>query len=165
MNIRFKTALLFVKDVAVSRRFYEEVLGQKVEYDFGEDVVFCGGFAIHDAVHISKLLFKRDNPNISGKQGKENFELYFESDELDKVNSALVQSGVTFIHNLLEQPWGQRVLRFYDPDGHIIEIGEPMSAVIKRYLSTGLPEAAVAKKTSMPLEEVVKIKAEMLKNN
>jgi catechol 2,3-dioxygenase-like lactoylglutathione lyase family enzyme len=165
MNIRFKTALLFVKDVAVSRRFYEEVLGQKVEYDFGEDVVFCGGFAIHDAVHISKLLFKRDNPNISGRQGKENFELYFESDELDKVNSALVQSGVTFIHNLLEQSWGQRVLRFNDPDGHIIEIGEPMSAVIKRYLSTGLPEAVVAKKTSMPLEEVVKIKAEMLKNN
>ena len=161
MNIRFETALLFVKDVAVSRRFYEEVLGQKVEYDFGEDVVFCGGFAIHDASHLSKLLFNRENPNISNKQGRENCELYFESDELDDVYSMLEQSGVTFIHRLFEQAWGQCVVRFYDPDNHIIEIGEPMSAVIKRYLLTGLPESAVAQKTSMPLQEITRIKSEM----
>jgi catechol 2,3-dioxygenase-like lactoylglutathione lyase family enzyme len=164
MNIRFKSVLLFVKDVAVSRRFYEEVLGQKVEYDFGEDVEFYGGFAIHDASHISKLLFNRDNPNISKKLGKENFELYFESDNLDEVNAALTQSGAAFIHHLLEQPWGQRVLRFYDPDNHIIEIGEPMTAVIKRYLKTGMTEKDVAEKTSMPLEEVMKIRSEMEHN-
>ena len=44
MNIRFQTALLFVKDVTVSRAFYEKYLQQKVEYDFGKDVVFHGGF-------------------------------------------------------------------------------------------------------------------------
>jgi catechol 2,3-dioxygenase-like lactoylglutathione lyase family enzyme len=161
MNIRFKAALLFVKDVTVSRRFYEGVLGQKVEYDFGEDVEFCGGFAIHDANHISRLLFNRNNPNSEGMQGKENFELYFESDNIDEINSVLLQSGVTFVHSLLEQPWGQRVIRFYDPDGHIIEIGEPMSAVIKRYLKMGMTEVAVAQKTSMPIEEVKRIKSEI----
>jgi catechol 2,3-dioxygenase-like lactoylglutathione lyase family enzyme len=160
MNIRFKSALLFVKDIAVSRQFYENSLNQKVEYDFGEDVEFSGGFAIHDANHISKLLFNRENPNIRGKQGKENFELYFEADELDDISIKLAQSGVTFIHNLLEQPWGQRVMRFYDPDGHIVEIGEPMSAVIKRYLLAGMPEVVVAEKTSMPIEEVIRIKSE-----
>ena len=160
ISIRFKTALLFVKDIAVSRRFYENILGQTVEYDFGEDVVFSGGFAIHDANHISRLLFKRDNPNIDGRQGKENFELYFESDGLDAVNSRLVQSGVTFVHNLLEQPWGQRVIRFYDPDSHIVEIGEPMSTVIERNLLSEITEAEVAEKTSMLLEEVKKIKSE-----
>ncbi len=108
---------------------------------------------------MSKLLFNRDNPNINGCQGKENFELYFESDEPDAVYSRLVQSGVTFIHNLLEQPWGQRVIRFYDPDNHIVEIGEPMTAVIKRFLASGMTEAAVAAKTSMPLEEVLRIKS------
>lgn len=161
MNIQFKSALLFVKDVAVSRHFYEEVLGQKVEYDFGEDVEFYGGFAIHNASHISKLLFNRENPNICDKQGKENFELYFESDELDEVNSSLLQSGVPFIHGLLEQPWGQRVIRFYDPDGHIIEIGEPMTAVIKRFLKMGMTEKEAAERTSMPLEEVARIKSGM----
>jgi catechol 2,3-dioxygenase-like lactoylglutathione lyase family enzyme len=112
MNIHFKSVLLFVKDVATSRRFYEEILGQKVEYDFGEDVEFYGGFAIHDASHISRLLFKRENPNVSGKLGQENFELYFESDNIDEINSMLLQSGVAFIHPLLEQPWGQRAVGF-----------------------------------------------------
>ena len=41
-----------------------------------------------------------------------------------------------------------------------MKIGEPMSAVIKRYLAKGMTESAVAEKTSMPLEEVIRIKAE-----
>ncbi|MDX9802546.1 MAG: hypothetical protein RBS96_00715, partial [Dehalococcoidales bacterium] len=54
-------------------------------------------------------------------------------------------------------PWGQRAIRFYDPDNHIIEIGEPMPAVIRRLLKSGISEEEVAKRTSMPLEEIVKI--------
>jgi len=161
MDIRFQTVLLLVKDIAVSRVFYEHTLNQKVEYDFGEDVVFKGGFAIHDANHLSHLLFNRPNPFIDDKLGKENFELYFECDCIDEVFEELMNSGVTFIHTIKEQPWGQRVFRFYDPDYHIVEIGEPMSAVIERYLKQGVLEAEVADRTSMPIEEVIKIKSEL----
>ena len=165
MNIRFQTPLLFVKDVKVSRVFYENILQQKIEYDFGEDVVFVGGFAIHDANHISQLLFDRPNPFINDKLGKENFELYFECDELDHILLKLVDSEVTLIHTIKEQPWGQRVFRFYDPDNHIVEIGEPMSIVIKRLLETGFSEAEVAKRTSMPMAEVAIIQSEIDKRS
>ena len=69
MNIKYQTALVFVKDIKISRTFYEEILQQKIEYDFGEDVVFRGGFAIHDANHISQLLFNRPNPYVNEKLG------------------------------------------------------------------------------------------------
>ena len=161
MNIRFQKALLLVKDVAISRTFYEQTLQQKIEYDFGEDVVFKGGFAIHYANHLSQLLFNRPNPLIDDRLGKENFELYFECDFLDDVFNKLMESGITFIHTMKEQPWGQRVFRFYDPDHHIVEIGEPMSAVIRRYLKQGIPDTEVASRTSMPIEEVAKIESEI----
>jgi uncharacterized glyoxalase superfamily protein PhnB len=157
MNIQYKSVLLFVEDISTSRHFYENVLRQKVQYDFGEDVVFEGGFTIHDSNHFSRLLFNRPNPHVKAL-GQENLELYFESDELDEVFTRLVNYGVTFIHPIKEQPWGQRVFRFYDPDSHIVEIGEPMSNVITRYLKNGVPAEEVARRTFMPLEEVRKTK-------
>jgi catechol 2,3-dioxygenase-like lactoylglutathione lyase family enzyme len=53
-------------------------------------------------------------------------ELYFETDELESVCERLLRAGVEFIHPIEKQPWGQRVARFYDPDGHVIEAGELM---------------------------------------
>ncbi len=160
MNIRFQGSLLFVKDVSVSRSFYENILQQKVEYDFGEDISFQSGFTIHDANHMSQLLFNRPNPYIDNKLGKENFELYFECEELDEIFSKLNDNKVTFIHTVKEQPWGQRAIRFFDPDHHIVEIGEPMATVIRRLLKTGISETEIANRTSMPLTDIVKIKSE-----
>ena len=68
---------------------------------------------------------------------------------------------MTFIHNIEQQPWGQRVLRFYDPDRHIIEIGEPMSAFVRRFLLEGLTAEEAAELTSVPLADVQRIQAEM----
>ncbi len=161
MNIKFQNALLFVKDIKASRVFYEKVMKQRVEYDFEEDVVFKGGFAIHDANHISNLLFQRQNPNIEDKLGQENFELYFECDDLDQSFSQITESGAKIIHPLIEQPWGQKVFRFYDPDFHIIEIGEPMAAVLKRYIKAGLSDVEISKRTSMPVEEVQKTRSDI----
>jgi catechol 2,3-dioxygenase-like lactoylglutathione lyase family enzyme len=161
MEIRFVSVLLFVKDVAASRSFYETILQQKVRYDFGLDIEFESGFAIHDANHISKLLFNRPVAKDTEKLGKDNFELYFECDDLEAVAARLVSKGTLFVHNIKEQPWGQRAFRVYDPDNHIIEIGEPMANVIKRYFKAGLSETEIAEKTSMPLQEIQRIKAEM----
>jgi uncharacterized glyoxalase superfamily protein PhnB len=37
-----------------------------------------------------------------------------------------VVDRVDLIHPIVEQAWGQRVFRFYDPDGHAVEVGEPL---------------------------------------
>jgi hypothetical protein len=61
------------------------------------------------------------------------------------------------LHPLREQPWGQRVFRCFDPDGHIVEVGEPMPVVIGRYLSQGMSVEEATERTSMPLDIVRQI--------
>jgi len=153
MNIHFQSTVLFVKDIAVSRRFYQELLGQTVLVDHGPNVGFAGGFAIWQAEHALQTIYARleDDPQPLGRR---NCEIYFESDELDPLCTRLQAEGIELIHPIHEQPWGQRVVRFYDPDHHIVEVGEPMPFVIQRFLAQGLSVEQVAQRTFMPPEIV-----------
>ena len=56
-----------------------------------------------------------------------------------------------------EHNWGQRCVCFYDPDRHIIEVGEPMDHVAARFLKQGMRPEQVAERTMFPLEIVLKI--------
>jgi catechol 2,3-dioxygenase-like lactoylglutathione lyase family enzyme len=149
--LKFICPLIVVASVSRSRHFYEQVLGQQVKSDFGENVTFEGDFAIHRQAHFQQLLGEPTRDLIPRAH---NGELYFESDEIEAVHSRLKRNSVEFIHELQEQPWGQRVMRFYDPDGHIIEIGEPMEAVVRRFYKQGLSIQQICEKSSMPAEFV-----------
>jgi hypothetical protein len=76
---------------------------------------------------------------------------------LDEAFTRVVESGVEMIHPLRVQPWGQRVFRFYDFDRHIIELGEPMPAVIMRFRDQGQSLEEIAQKTFMPLDIIRQI--------
>ncbi|OPX88832.1 MAG: Glyoxalase-like domain protein [Pelotomaculum sp. PtaB.Bin104] len=152
--MKFICPLIVVKDVEQSKNFYENVLKQKVKFDFGENVLFEGDFAIHLASHYQKLL-GCDSKQILNKSN--NFELYFEADNLEEIYTKLKGEHVEFIHKVLEQPWGQKVIRFYDLDAHIIEIGEPMQTVVLRLANTGLCVNEICTKTSMPAHFVESI--------
>lgn len=149
MRLKYSSAVLMVKDIAISRKFYEQLLGQPVQMDHGECVSF-GGFALWDSQYAHQVM--KLAPATEARSSR--FELYFESEELDVVRQTLLAVGTSFVHDIVEQPWGQRVLRAFDPDGHIVEIGEPMEFVIRRYLRQGMLPAAVSQRTSMPLEIV-----------
>jgi hypothetical protein len=69
-------------------------------------------------------------------------ELVFETDDFDAFEPKL--SRLELIHPTREQPWGQRVVRFYDPDGHMIEVGEAMSTLVKRLMDSGMSIAETA---------------------
>lgn len=156
MDINLVSSVLFVADMADSRRFYEEVLGQQVLMDHGPNVGYKGGFALWQKDHAGQMVFGGKAPeDVPAK--KMAAELYFETAELDEVFHNLQENRVEFLHPLMEQPWGQRVTRFYDPDGHIIEIGEPMNCVIKRMHSQGLTADEITRRTFMPLEIVNQI--------
>ena len=54
-------------------------------------------------------------------------------------------------------------MRFYDPDGHIVEIGETMQAVVWRFYEQGLSIDIISEKSAMPrefIEGVIKEHAE-----
>jgi len=69
----------------------------------------------------------------------------------------LQAAGVNVIQPLYEQPWGQRKLRITDPDGHIVDVGEPMPLAIKRLAAEGLDCAAIHAKTMMPVSVIENI--------
>jgi catechol 2,3-dioxygenase-like lactoylglutathione lyase family enzyme len=147
--IKFVSSLITVSDINLSRKFYESILNQKVEYDFGANVSFQSGFALHLDSHFSKLI---DNREIV--QGGNNFELYFEYDDLEKFVEILTHNKVELVHPLREQPWKQRVVRFYDPDRHIVEVGESMEHVAFRLSTEGMSETEISQSIMMPVEFV-----------
>ncbi len=79
-------------------------------------------------------------------------ELYFEDDDMDsfidKLNSL---EDIVYVHPLKEHSWGQRVIRFYDLDKHIIEVGENMVMVVKRFLNSGLSIEETAMRMDVPI--------------
>lgn len=150
--MKFICPLIVVNDMEVSKNFYEKVLDQKIQYDFGENVSFESGFAIHLKSHFADLIDINKDDII---QKSNNSELYFEEDDLDSFLQKLKDiDSIKYVHGLKEQPWGQRVIRFYDPDMHIVEVGEPMESVVKRFLSKGFSVEETSKRTLMPEEFV-----------
>jgi catechol 2,3-dioxygenase-like lactoylglutathione lyase family enzyme len=143
--------LIVVEDIAVSRRFYEEVFCEKVLYDFGENIQFESNLSIHQKAHFARVTGISAN-DIANKT--HNAEIYFEEDDLEDFFARIQALRIPMLHGPSEQPWGQRVLRLFDPDGHLIEVGETLQSVVKRYLAQGLSVQETARRTSMPLEFV-----------
>ncbi len=146
--MKYMGMLIVVEDIARSRHFYEQVLGQRVQMDFGQNVSFEGGFAIHLKTHYQELLGSADAYPMNSRSHA--MELYFETEELEAITHTLKQDGTEFLHDVREQPWGQQVMRVYDPDGHIVEIAETMEAVVRRFHAQGQTPEQICARTGMP---------------
>ena len=81
--------------------------------------------------------------------------LYFEYDDVEAIAQKLRDRSVVFVHEVREQPWRQKVVRFYDPDENIIEVGESMEHVAFRLAQEGLPVERISEITYMPVDYVV----------
>ncbi len=150
--MKFMCPLIVVNDIAVSREFYEKVLNQKVVLDFGANITFAGDFALQSKSSWVDFIDKTENDI---KQKSNNFELYFEEEDMNSfIERIKSYEELKYVHGVKEYSWGQRVIRFYDPDMHVIEVGESMTSVIKRFLNQGLSVEDTAKRTQYPIEFV-----------
>ena len=84
--------------------------------------------------------------------GSNSFEIYFEEDNFDAFAEKLRGCNVEYVHPVREHSWGQRVVRIYDPDKHIIEIGENIKAVCKRFLDSGMTPEQAAERMDVPVK-------------
>jgi uncharacterized glyoxalase superfamily protein PhnB len=154
-GIRYLCTFIFVKDIDVSKKFYSSLLKRKIVDDHGHHVIFKGGLALLDGSYAQDAIFGEKKTVESF--GRNNIELYFEACDLDSLFTRLMKEGISFVHPIREQAWGQRVFRLYDPDHHLLEIGEPMSEVVLRYRKQGMNPEEISKKTSMAINTIVKI--------
>ncbi|MEM7023487.1 MAG: VOC family protein [Pseudomonadota bacterium] len=113
--MRFVNPIPFVESIEVSKRFYQQLLGLKVIEDHGDFVRFEHGFALHVGRALEFTVWG-DVAESRGGYGRRNLLLYFEHEDVDASFSSIAPH-VTLIHPVQRQSWGQRVFRFYDPDG------------------------------------------------
>lgn len=148
-NLKFKSPMLVVTDMDRSVAFYTSLLGLRVIMDFGANKTLTGGLALQTA-ETYKSFIAADHISFGGGD----FELYFEEDDFDRFAEKLKESHAEYVHPVTEHSWGQRVVRFYDPDRHIIEVGENMKTVCRRFLDSGMTPEQAAKRMDVPLKFV-----------
>ena len=145
--MKYQCALLAVKDVHRSLAFYQHWFGLEVEVDLGWNIGLKGGLALQE--HFAELL---ELPEDSVVEKSHNMELYFDCEELDTVADAMAKdSTIEWVHPVREYPWKQRVFRIYDPDHHILEVGESMPHVFRRLAAQGHSMEEIATLTQHPI--------------
>lgn len=148
--MRYTGTLFAVKDINLTVKFYEDLFDLKVEYDFGRCVSFdCG------------LHFQQDFDWLTGisvnemKDKENNCEMVFEVGEFDHfIQKLKVRNDITLLHDIMEHTWGQRVIRFYDLNNHLIEVGESMKSVVQRFLSQDMTMEAIAERMDVKVSDV-----------
>lgn len=146
----FKSVVLVVDDVIKSRTLYEEILGCKIEFDFGiYNVGYEGGLALYKKSLFSELINSKEI-----KTGAHNLAVYFEFDDIYGLRDKIIEDKFELIHDIKEQPWGQMLFRFYDYDGHIIEVAENMNIALKNMYEDGMSLSDISDKTGYTVEEV-----------
>jgi len=147
--MKMKNPMLIVADIDKSAEFYKKVLGLNVIMDFGANKTLTGGLVLQTLDTWQKFI---DSDDISF--GSNSFEIYFETDDFDAFAEKLKTCDVQYLHPVKEHSWGQRVVRIYDPDRHIIEIGENIKTVCKRFLNSGMTPEQVAQRMDVPIKFV-----------
>ena len=147
--MKLKNTLLVVRNMDAAVAFYKEILGLRVVMDFGANKTLTGGLCLQTLESWQGF--------IDGKEtafGGNDAEVYFEEEQFDAFVEKLSAKDVAYVHGVKEHGWGQRVVRFYDPDRHIIEVGEAIQAVCKRYFRSGMTAEQVAERMDVPLKFV-----------
>jgi len=145
--------LISVADINAARKFYEDLFRLEVFQDYGRNIAFTCGLALQQdfdwLVNLPKeRVLKKSN----------NAEIVFEEQDFDGfLNKLKEYPDIEYLGEVLEHSWGQRVIRFYDLDGHIIEVGEDMKMVIKRFLASGMNMEEIAVKMDASVEDLMKL--------
>lgn len=149
--MKLKNPLLVVTDIDRSVAFYRNIFGLRVISDFGANKTLTGGLVLQTAETWQQFI-----GDHSIQFGANNAEIYFEEDDFDQFVEKLRSCNIEYVHPIKEHSWGQRVVRIYDPDRHIIEIGENINFVCKRFLQSGMTPEQIAERMDVPLKFVLR---------
>ena len=150
MELKAGGPLFAVREMERSLAFYRNVLGLEVVNDFGANVVLTGGLSLQTLETWADFL---DKAPEDIRFGGDDAEMYYVADDFDAFLGVLKDHReVKLVRPPIEHRWGQRAVRLYDPDGHIIEVGESLNKVAKRFRDSGLNEEGVARRMDISLE-------------
>lgn len=120
--MKLKNILIVVKDIEKSKQFYHDLFGLDVVLDNDGNMILTEGLVLQDERIWSKFLGQDIIPRNNS------CELYFEERDIETFIEKLenLYPEVQYANRLMEHSWGQKVIRFYDLDGNLIEVGTPI---------------------------------------
>ena len=120
--MKLKNVLVVVKDIEKSREFYHDLFGLDTILDHGGNMILTEGLVLQD----EKIW--RDFVGKEIVQKSTSCELYFEERDIEAFVEKLEERypDIEYVNRLMTHSWGQKMVRFYDLDGNLIEVGTPM---------------------------------------
>ncbi len=120
--MKLKNILIVVKDIHKSKQFYHDLFGLDVVLDNDGNMILTEGLVLQDEKVWREFLGK----DIISENNA--CELYFEEPNIETFIEKLekLYPSIQYVHRLMTHDWGQKVIRFYDLDGNLIEVGTPM---------------------------------------
>lgn len=120
--MKLRNILVVVKDIEKSKQFYHDLFGLDMILDNDGNMILTEGLVLQDEkiwnAFIGKAIIPKNNA----------CELYFEEKNIEAFAEKLEQlyPSIEYVNRLMTHSWGQKVIRFYDLDGNLIEVGTPM---------------------------------------
>ena len=120
--MKLKNVLIVVKDIEKSKKFYHDLFGLDMILDNDGNMILTEGLVLQEEKYWKEFLGKEITPENNS------CELYFEELDIESFVEKLekLYPDVKYVNKLMTHSWGQKVIRFYDLDGNLIEVGTPM---------------------------------------
>ena len=120
--VKLKNVLIVVKDIEKAKKFYHDLFGLDVVLDQEGNVILTEGLVLQDEAIWKKYLGKEVVPKNNS------CELYVEEKEIEDFDEKLEKQypEIYYVNRLITHSWGQKMIRFYDLDGNLIEVGTPV---------------------------------------
>ena len=117
--MKFRGYLIVTEDNQRARKFYEDLFNLRMIVDYDGNMELENGIFLQERKYWEKFL---GNKSVSYSNSSE---LYFIEDNIEEFINKLetLYPNVKFVNKLITHAWGQKVCRFYDLDGNLIEVG------------------------------------------
>ena len=126
--MRLKNILIVVDNIEESIRFYNELFGLNVISRQEGNVIMSEGLVLQDAG------IWQESMQIQTIPYNNRTELYFEDNDIEGVVKKLElgKYEVRYATALIELDGGQKLVRFYDQSGNLIEVRTPWDKFVNR---------------------------------
>ena len=122
--MKYKGTLIVVKDCKLALKFYQDLFGFELIQDNDGNMELSNGVFLQESKYWEKFTEKKIIPQNNNNCT----ELYFEESDIEGFVQKLesLYPKTVYVNRLMTHSWGQKVVRFYDLDGNLIEVGTPV---------------------------------------
>ena len=120
--MKYKGTLIVVKDCNRALKFYRDMFGFQLLQDNDGNLELTNNLYLQESGCWEQFTKKSAIQKINQS------ELYFEEPNIEQFVERLetLYPETEYVNRLMTHSWGQRVIRFYDLDCNLIEVGTPL---------------------------------------